>query len=88
MMYVRGNPRDYDNWEHHGNYDWSYQDVLPYFKKAEKNLDFDVVYYNSEYHGNKGYQSVGRFPYSDVNLLTLINAWNELGKFKRRKFYL
>lgn len=80
MMYVRGNPRDYDEWERMGNYNWAYEDVLPYFKKSEKNADPDVLHHYSEYHGTTGYQPVGRFPYADSNVHAIIDAWNELGK--------
>lgn len=35
LVYVRGQPEDYDAWASAGNAGWSYRDVLPYFKKAE-----------------------------------------------------
>jgi len=35
MLYVRGNPADYDGWAQMGCRGWSYADVLPYFKKSE-----------------------------------------------------
>jgi choline dehydrogenase len=35
MIYVRGNPRDYDLWRQRGLAGWSYADVLPYFKRVE-----------------------------------------------------
>jgi choline dehydrogenase len=35
MLYVRGNPLDYNTWAQFGNRGWAYDSVLPYFKKAE-----------------------------------------------------
>jgi choline dehydrogenase len=35
MLYVRGNPADYDNWAQMGCRGWSYEEVLPFFKKSE-----------------------------------------------------
>jgi len=37
MIYMRGQPQDYDHWAQLGCRGWSYDDVLPYFKKAENN---------------------------------------------------
>jgi choline dehydrogenase len=35
MIYVRGQPEDFDHWRQLGNRGWAWDDVLPYFKKAE-----------------------------------------------------
>ena len=35
MLYVRGQPLDYDTWAQLGNRGWSYEEVLPFFKKSE-----------------------------------------------------
>ena len=37
LLYVRGQPQDYDRWSEPGNAGWSFEDVLPYFKKSEDN---------------------------------------------------
>ena len=50
MVYTRGNARDYDGWEkEHGCKGWSYEDVLPYFRRAEDNERFA-----NEFHGTGG----------------------------------
>lgn len=37
MIYIRGHRTDYDHWAAQGNPGWSYDEVLPYFKRAEHN---------------------------------------------------
>lgn len=43
MLYVRGNPLDYDRWEALGNDGWGWQGVFPYFFKAEGTDDPDLL---------------------------------------------
>ncbi len=49
MIYIRGQREDYDNWAKDGNSGWKYENVLPYFKRAESNQRFA-----NAYHGNAG----------------------------------
>lgn len=39
MMHVRGHPSDFDNWAYQGAAGWAYKDLLPYFKKLERQED-------------------------------------------------
>lgn len=55
MIYVRGNMRDFDLWAAKGNKGWSYQSVLPFFKKSEANNFPQFVYGNNgKYHSASG----------------------------------
>ena len=49
MLYVRGNRWDYDHWAELGNAGWSYDEVLPLFKRSENNEQFQ-----DEFHGQGG----------------------------------
>lgn len=39
LLYVRGQPLDYDTWAQFGNRGWSYESVLPYFRRSETFVD-------------------------------------------------
>ncbi len=52
MVYVRGQPNDFEDWKAAGNPGWGWDDVLPYFTKSE---DFDRY---SAHHGRGGPQHV------------------------------
>ena len=75
MVYTRGNPHDYNSWAALGNAGWSYQEVLPYFKKSENNECFGA----NEYRGVGGPLNVSflRSP-SPLNN-AFIKACNEQG---------
>ena len=59
QMANRGAPTDYDEWDSRGAAGWKWADCLPYFKKIEKDLDF-----NDEWHGQDGNIPVRRIPES------------------------
>ncbi len=49
QIYTRGNAQDYDDWRQMGCAGWGYDDVLPYFRKAEDNDTYD-----NHFHGKGG----------------------------------
>ena len=49
QIYTRGNALDYDEWRQMGCDGWSYEDILPYFRKSEDNDK-----YNDRWHGQGG----------------------------------
>ncbi|MDG1353052.1 MAG: choline dehydrogenase [Sulfitobacter sp.] len=53
LLYVRGQPQDYDRWRQMGNVGWGWDDVLPLFKRAENNERGA-----DEFHGDDGPLSV------------------------------
>ncbi|KAL1381527.1 hypothetical protein pipiens_013397 [Culex pipiens pipiens] len=62
MVYIRGNRRDYDQWEQLGNTGWGWANVLEYFKKSENNVDPKVADASGgKFHGKGGYLTVDSF---------------------------
>ncbi len=54
---VRGAPADYDEWAAIGNPGWAFDDVLPYFRRLETDIDFG----DREWHGDRGPLPITRY---------------------------
>ena len=62
LVYIRGQREDFYHWHELGNSLWSYDDVLPHFKSAEKNHRLK----DNVYHGDDGPLEVTDSPTSDL----------------------
>ncbi|WP_410209398.1 GMC family oxidoreductase [Aquirhabdus sp.] len=74
MAYIRGNRKDYDQWAALGNTGWSYDEVLPYFKKAENNERI-----HNEFHGQGGPLNVSELRTDNPLQQTYLAAAREVG---------
>ncbi len=75
MVYIRGQAQDYDHWAQLGNRGWSWQDVLPVFKRMER---FDGG--SDEYRGRSGPLRVTETPRHRMPLLErMIESAGKLG---------
>ncbi|KAL7291213.1 hypothetical protein TKK_0014827 [Trichogramma kaykai] len=79
MWYNRGSRQDYDDWADAGNEGWSYDEVLPYFKKSEDLREPKIIVNSAESHGTGGPLTVDRFPHHDKINDLFIEAGKELG---------
>lgn len=75
MLYVRGHRWDYDHWASLGNEGWSYDEVLPYFKKSEHNETID-----NEFHGQHGPLNVTDIPHKNRFVDYFIEAASQFYK--------
>ena len=74
MIYMRGNRLDYDGWAAAGATGWSYDEVLPYFRKAEDNERGA-----NEFHGTGGPLSVSDPHYRHPVMLDILDAAVQAG---------
>jgi len=73
MVYARGTPADYDRWAEAGATGWSYDDVLPYFRKSQ-----DQERGGDEFHGSGGPLAVSDLRYKNPLSHMFIEAAREL----------
>jgi 5-(hydroxymethyl)furfural/furfural oxidase len=73
---LRGAPDDFDHWAAEGAVGWGWDDVLPYFRKLETDLD-----YGGALHGKDGPVTVKRIPPETWDSLTraVSDVWSQLG---------
>jgi choline dehydrogenase len=74
LLYVRGQHEDYDRWRQHGNLGWGFDDVLPYFKKAE-----DQTRGADDFHGTGGPLPVSNLGHPDPISAAFVEAAVEAG---------
>src|SRR4051812_37085146 len=74
MIYIRGNRADYDEWAALGNHGWGYEDVLPYFKRAEDNERGA-----NRYHGAGGPLSVSESRSMHPVVEAFVDACEQVG---------
>lgn len=74
MLYIRGQAEDYDTWAGLGCDGWSYNDILPYFKRSESNERG-----SNEFHGDSGPLHVSDRPVLYPISETFITAAKEAG---------
>jgi choline dehydrogenase len=74
LIYIRGQPEDFDHWGQLGNRGWSWDDVLPYFKQAE-NWQGDTA----EIHGTGGFLTTSPMGERPAVCQAIIEAAGELG---------
>jgi choline dehydrogenase len=60
-IFLRGLPQDFDSWAMAGNKGWAYEDLLPFFRKLETDLDIQ-----NEFHGADGQIPVKRYVESEL----------------------
>ena len=81
MLYIRGQSNDYDYWRQLGNVGWSWNDVLPYFKKSE-----DFQFGENEFHGSGGPIKVEKIRATFKVLDLFLEAAEEFGYKKTDDF--
>lgn len=80
MIYLRGNPNDYNSWTTEADDSWSYAKVLPYFLKSENNQHGPFVKRRrNKFHSGEGLNKIEYFHSGDTSAFLFKDALRELG---------
>ena len=77
LVYTRGHPKDYDDWERLGNTGWGWNDVYPYFKKLEKVEIPELI--NSTFRGHSGNLNINHPPWRSPLGKLFLESGREMG---------
>jgi choline dehydrogenase len=77
-VYTRGHAWDYDHWAQLGCEGWSYDEVLPYFRKCE-NYEAPLSERDRPYHGTGGPLNISQRPVTNPQSLDFITAGQQAG---------
>lgn len=81
MVYIRGNPADYDEWAALGNPGWGWSEVLPYFRKSESNVRGEDAF-----HGRSGPLSIADLRDPNPASLAFVAAAEQAGYARNADF--
>jgi choline dehydrogenase len=74
LIYIRSQPEDYDHWAQLGNRGWGWDDVLPFFKRAERWTGDEA-----EIHGTEGHLTTSPMTERPEACHAIIEAAQQLG---------
>ncbi|MEO0551313.1 MAG: choline dehydrogenase [Pseudomonadota bacterium] len=81
MLYVRGHPRDYDQWRQSGLRGWGYEDVLPYFRRSE-----GYTGEPNDFHGTEGPLRIEESPMNSTVFKSFVKATEQAGHRRSEDF--
>jgi choline dehydrogenase-like flavoprotein len=81
MVYIRGQHADYDHWAALGNPVWAWSDVLPYFRRAERNERL-----HDEWHGQTGPLNVADLQSPNIFSRRFVDAGEQTGFVRNEDF--
>lgn len=72
MLYIMGNDEDYNEWSRMGNEGWSYDEVLPYFKKSQSCGHGHSDEWRSKYCGHGGPLNIRYYNYTNPDVFEMV----------------